>query len=319
LIDGIFMACTGIWVACNTPMLPTPWQDSIVVACLAGIAYCLSCWVESNKVDTDSRSPMAWTKAQAAIVAGVGVLLAAATTAFAIREFSSPSVEDIFKYGFTGRYLEKAPPVVVLRPSSGEPPSSSSTDHRMVARSVTLGQLMYNAYGPLKFYVNWSENRVILPPGVGDGKFDFLVAVPDRPQETLQAEIKKQLGLAAHYEKREADVLVLSVSNPGVIGLAVTKGGDCSDNGHDFPGRGRFDFNNMPIDDLRDFLEIALGKPVVNETELTQRFSGSLRWTHQSDEAAERKEIQTALSDQFGLALAPSHQPVEMLIVEKAQ
>jgi uncharacterized protein (TIGR03435 family) len=72
------------------------------------------------------------------------------------------------------------------------------------------------------------------------------------------------------------------------------------------------------IGDLSDALEDALGKPVINETELTQKYTGSLKWNHQSDPAAELAEIQSALSSQFGLALTPSREPVEMLVVEKA-
>jgi uncharacterized protein (TIGR03435 family) len=144
-----------------------------------------------------------------------------------------------------------------------------------------------------------SGNRVILPAGVTDGKFDFSFKDSDRPQEALQAEIKKQLGLAAHREMREADVLVLTVSNPSVIGLAVTKGGNSSDSR---PGPGRFEFANMPIGDLSDFLEYVLGKPVIDETGLSQKFSGSLQW-----------------SNQLGLELVPSRQPIEFLVVEKVK
>jgi uncharacterized protein (TIGR03435 family) len=205
---------------------------------------------------------------------------------------------------------------VVLRPSNYSETSVNGTDTRMTAKGVPLDALISYAYGPPTVYLHRSGNRVILPPGVADGKFDFSFKDSDRPQEALQAEIKKQLGLAAHHEMREADVLVLTVSNPGVIGLAVTKGGNSSDSR---PGPGRFKFANMPIGDLSDFLEYVLGKPVIDETELSQKFSGSLKWNPQSDKAADLKEIQNALADQFGLQLVPSHQPVEMLVVEKAQ
>ncbi len=131
----------------------------------------------------------------------------------------------------------------------------------------------------------------------------------------MQAEIKKELGLVAHRELRDADVLVLTVSNPSAIGLAAAKGGNSSDQR---PGHGRFEFTNMPIGDLSDFLEVSLGKPVIDATELTQTYSGSLKWTPQSDKAAELKEIQSALSDQLGLELVPRHQSIEMLVVEKA-
>jgi uncharacterized protein (TIGR03435 family) len=61
-----------------------------------------------------------------------------------------------------------------------------------------------------------------------------------------------------------------------------------------------------------------LGKPVIDETELTQKYSGTLNWNHPSDRAAELLDIQRALPAQFGLVLTPSREPVEMLVVEKA-
>jgi uncharacterized protein (TIGR03435 family) len=280
---------------------------------------------------------MAWAKAKTAIVVGVGVLLAAGTTTVAIEKFTSPSIEDVFEHSSEGGYLKKAPPVVALQPGSGGEPSATSTDARMwlcrgwdwlchdghitnagmrmIARSVPLGTLMSYAYGPPRFYIHWSENRVILAPDIADEKFDFLIAVPDHPQEALQAEIKKQLGLVAHREIREADVLVLKVSDSSAIRLTAAKAGNSSDS----RGYGRFEFANEPVDDLSDFLENSLGKPVIDETRLTQKYSGSLKWNPQSDETAELKEIQNSLSDQLGLELVPSREPIEMLVVEKVK
>jgi uncharacterized protein (TIGR03435 family) len=207
----------------------------------------------------------------------------------------------------------------LLRPNTdGQPGYFRATDNKVVAHAVSLGTLISYAYGSPKFYIHWSDNRVILPPDVAGGKFDFQLAVSDHPQEMLQAEIKKQLGLVAHRELREADVLGLFVSNPSVIALAVARGGNGSDSGA-APGRSQFEFTNMPIDDLSDFLEVSLGKPVINQTELTQKYSGSLKWNPQSDKAAELKEIQNILSDQFGLQLVPGRQSIEMLVVEKTQ
>jgi uncharacterized protein (TIGR03435 family) len=281
---------------------------------------------------------MAWTKAKMAIVVGAGLLLAAGTTSVAIEKFTSPSIEDVFKHFSEGGYLKKAPPVGALRPSRGGQSSVSSTDARtwlchawdwlchggqtggtntdirMAARAVPLGVLMSFAYGSPDMHFHWSANRVILPPDGSNGKFDFLLTVPVHPQEALQAEIKKQLGLAAHREMRDADVLVLRVSNSSAIRLTAAKGGNSSDTR---PGRGRFEFTNEPIDYLRDFLEDSLGKPVIDETESTQNYSGSLQWNPQSDKAAELKEIQNALSGRLGLELVPSREPVEMLVVEK--
>ena len=205
----------------------------------------------------------------------------------------------------------------LLRPNTDEQPSLfKASDSKVEARAVSLGTLIAYAYGSPKLYIHWSDNRVILPPEVAGGKFDFVLTASEHPQEALQAEIKKQLGLVAHRELREADVLGLFVSNPSVIALSVAKEGNGSDTGA-APGRSNFEFTNMPIDDLSDFLEVSLGRLVLNQTELTQKYSGSLKWDPQSNKAAELKEIQNVLADQFGLQLVPSRQSVEMLIVKK--
>ncbi|HXD00779.1 MAG TPA: TIGR03435 family protein, partial [Verrucomicrobiae bacterium] len=204
---------------------------------------------------------------------------------------------------------------VTLHPNNdGGPGHFSNTDHDINARAVSLRVLMSYAYGPSTPYLHWSGNRVILPPDVSNDTFDFQLTASDHPQETLQAEIKKQLGLVAHHELRDADVLVLEVSNPDVIGSQTAK----EDNGSDSRlGRGKFEFTDEPIGDLGDYLEDCLGKPVVNGTGLDQKYSGSLKWKPQSDKTAELKEIQGALSDQLGLELVPGRQPVEFLVVER--
>jgi uncharacterized protein (TIGR03435 family) len=314
LIDGTVVASANIWLAFHDPGLAAPWLVAIFVASLGGIGYCLSCWAKSTTLATEHTNAVAGKKT--AIVVGVIVAVAVGTTAVAISHYYTLNE---LSWALDTRTLMKDPPVVALRPSSGESIGGvSSTDTRMVARGVSLSALMSYAYGQPKFYVHWSEARVVLAPGVSDGKFDFLLTVPDHPQEALQAEIKRQLGLVAHRELRDADVLVLVASNPEAIGLSVAKGGGSSDSGAS-PGRSRFEFTNMPIDDLSDFLETSLGKPVINETELTQKYSGSLKWNHHSDQAAELKEIQNVLSGRFGLALVPGHQSIEMLVVEKVK
>ncbi len=319
-LDGLVVASAAIWLAFNTTILPTPWLVTIVVGCLFAIGYCLYCLfclAKSNRQTMETLKNAAWTRAKKVIVVGVGVLLAAGTTAVVIREFSTPSIEEVFNHYWEGRYLKKAPPVVILRPSGGGISGVTSQDTgRMVARGAPLGALMSLAYGPPAMHFHWSENRVSFAPGITDGKFDFLLAVPNHPQAALQAEIKKQLGLVAHRETRDTDVLVLKVSNPSAIGLAVVNGGNRSDRTTE---RGGYEFTNEPINFLRDYLENALGKPVIDETELTQNYSGSLKWNPPSDKAAKLKEIQNALSDQFGLELVQRREPIEMLIVEKAQ
>ncbi len=217
------------------------------------------------------------------------------------------------------RASNDAASVPCLWPSGdGEQALFQNNNTKIEGRAMSLSTLLSYAYGPSTTYVHWSEKRVILPPDISTGRFDIQLSTADSPHETLQAAIKKQLGLVAHREVHDADVLVLVVSDPALIGLAVANGTNGSDTGA-APGRNSFEFSNMPIDDVSDFLEASLGKPVINETELTQKYNGSLKWQHQADPAAELREVQKVLATQLGLQLVPRREPVEMLVVEKAQ
>ncbi len=206
---------------------------------------------------------------------------------------------------------------VTLHPNDdGGPGYFRNTDRSVDAHAVSLRALISYAYGPPTPYLHWSGKRVILPPGVSNGKFDFQFTASDHPQEALQAEIEKQLGLVAHHELRDTNVLVLEVSNPGMIGSQTSR----EDHGSDSRlGRGEFEFTDEPIGDLGDFLEDSLGKPVINGTGLDQKYSGTLKWRPQSDKADELKEVQDALSNQLGLELVSGRQSVEFLVVERVK
>lgn len=207
--------------------------------------------------------------------------------------------------------LAADPPLAFVRPHSGDKTGVQGQEDRIVALGVPLAAMISYAYGPSRHYVHWSTNRVILGPGVSDGKVDFIITMPDLRHEILQAKINMALGFMAHRELREADACALVVCNPNAAGLSVAKADNSSDSRSD---RGPFTFTNEPIDDLRDYLEVALGKPVVDETELSQEYNGSLQWN--PDAPDKFQEMTNVLNRQFGLELLPRREPVEMLVVE---
>jgi uncharacterized protein (TIGR03435 family) len=316
LIEGIVVATAAVRFAFLTPELSFAWRNAIVGLSLAGIAYGVAGWRQSRGRSLSSGSPAPWTRVKTVIIAGVGLVLGAGTTLAILMHHRLGLLEEP-SWALDTRTLNSLPPLVALRPSDGHRSGIASTDDRMVGRGVSLGALIAFAYGPPSLRFHWSANRVLFPPGVPDGKSDFLLTVPDRRQEALRAQIKKQLGLVAHRELREADVFVLLLANPSGAGLAISSGNAGSSSSDQHLGRNGYKFTNMPIDNVSDFLEDSLGKPVVNETELTQKYSGSLTWPPQSDPAARLQAIQAALSAQLGLELVPSRQPVEMLVVDK--
>jgi uncharacterized protein (TIGR03435 family) len=72
------------------------------------------------------------------------------------------------------------------------------------------------------------------------------------------------------------------------------------------------------LDDRIPGLEELLGKPVVNQTGLTEHYDLYFEWNTASGKT-EKENIQQALLDQLGLELVPTNMPIEMLVVEKVQ
>jgi RNA polymerase sigma factor (sigma-70 family) len=260
---------------------------------------------------------MAWTKLKTAVaVVVVSLILAAGTTTVVVRRIHRPVLsESDWKMDFPS--LTGAPEIVAIRHSrNGSPSGSISTDTRMLARNQPLGSILYFAYGePTIFFDDHGANHVILAPGVADGKFDFLLTVTNHAQAALQAEIKKQLGVTAHFETRETEVMVLKPSTSATLRLLPGSPG----NSFTRRGSGSFAFTNEPIHILADYLEGYFDKPVVDETGLSGRYSGNLKWHQGGDKIAQQQELQKAVSDQLGLELVPGRASIQMLVAEPAK
>lgn len=267
---------------------------------------------------------MTWTKVKTTIVVGVGILLAAGATTVTVKKIEAHQVVDASTldksvWKLNSRNLSQAPPVVAVRPSRNSRTGTLGWNYRALARNISLGSLLYYAYRPDHYPEHWDRafsetNRVIVAAGLPDGKFDFLLTLADHQREALQAEIKKQLGVVAHYETRETAVMLLKCSNPAATGLSSHSVVFRSSTRI---GRGKFEFTNQSMAELSAFLESTFAKRVVDQTGLTKYYSGSLKWTPQSDHAAELEGIRGALLDQLGLELVATNMPVEMLVAEK--
>ena len=76
---------------------------------------------------------------------------------------------------------------------------------------------------------------------------------------------------------------------------------------------------NLGIESFAASLEDILGKPVVDETQLTNRYDFQLLWDETGAEAAQPGRIAAAVREQLGLELTPANRPIEMLVVEAAK
>ena len=75
--------------------------------------------------------------------------------------------------------------------------------------------------------------------------------------------------------------------------------------------------SNGMLPELTGNMEANLGRPVVDQTGLTNNYDYQLDWQPQPGET-EPAALKRALLDQLGLELVPANMPIEMLAVEKA-
>jgi uncharacterized protein (TIGR03435 family) len=262
---------------------------------------------------------MAWTKAKMAIVAGVGVLLAAGTTSIVIEKVESPSVDESF-WEAKVENLHKAPPVLIIRPTRfsdnvmvvGTPGGQVIISpnrpflKQTIAHNLDVAGLIQFAYGC------YSRPKLVLPAVVPTNRFDLMLTLRSNQLEMLQKAIQRQFGLAAHHEIRETEALQLQVKDPGLLALHASKPGSKMflENGTNFES-----FFNYPIDWEVETLSQFFSKPVVLESGLSGNYDLTYRWENLDDR---RQAVSKELA-QAGLELVPTNMPIEMLVVEKVK
>ena len=142
--------------------------------------------------------------------------------------------------------------------------------------------------------------------------------------ERLQAKLRSVLGVTAHREMRRTNVLALRVQNPTAGGikslsdetyLLRPRNWEDLDGAYDLPGE--IWFFDRPITDLIPFIERRLQIPVVDQTQLTNHYDFSVKWSE--TDRRNNTGMKKAILDQLGLELVPTNMPVEMLVVERLQ
>jgi len=294
---------------------------------------------------------MAWAKAQTAIVIGTAVLLAAGTTTVVVKDLAKSeaaiaaeklSPEDAFLADEFHGSIGFAPPAFFVRTThfpmkQGVMGWKTGNFACAGGRNVQFTWLLTAAY-------DFKPARMILPPDVPTTNFDFLVTLPNCPNETFQAAIKNTMGWAAHPEMRETNVLLLKVKiadaskvqigattnkivieGVDYIGAPGLRIGVTTNHGSRWLWGGNvYHATNMPISDLREFLEDEIfHQPVLDQTGLTNKYDIILDWqappypTQSSYENSD--SLKKVLLEQLGLELVPARERIEMLVVEQAK
>ena len=252
---------------------------------------------------------MAWTKLKTATVVGVAVLLATGTATVTVREIAEHRTYPWQVEGFDGSMLAKLPRQVAILPSKVPYGSSGTTGVRKMGTGLSAQSVVQAAY---EFE---SSTRTVVSTELPKGRYDYIASLPGGNAEALQHEAKRKFGVIARRETRETNVLRLGVNraNAERIRPSATQGGSSQSR------NGKFSCRNQPISSLTSFLENYLETPVVDQTGMTDRFDIDLTWDQPDWRQRNPEALNQAVLDQLGLQLAPSREPIEVLVIEKVK
>jgi uncharacterized protein (TIGR03435 family) len=182
-----------------------------------------------------------------------------------------------------------------IQPNHSEKQTFHLKDATLDAEAQTLEQLLQFAYH--------MQSGCTLGPGwISEATYDVHGSASDgrqvRPQ--LQQALTEQFKLVLRKETRPMDVYVLAgtpVPAAGPEGEALSH------------IRGK----NLSTESIARYLASWLGKPVVDETGLHDRYTVDIAW-----DANDSVNLIPAV-ERIGLKLRKDRRPVEVLVVEKAQ
>ena len=172
-----------------------------------------------------------------------------------------------------------------------------------------------------------------------DAKFDgaeFGKLTQEQQQAMLQKLLADRFRLVVHHQMKEFPVYALAVANKGPK-LQVSKPEEIQHRGADGTaiclitrntGRGDFALQGCSASDLAFNLTTSgsadLGRTVVDQTGLTERYNFALHWRPDTGPDAgtldsSGSSIFTALQEQLGLQLKPAKAMLDTIVIDKAE
>ena len=258
---------------------------------------------------------MVWTKTTT-VVAGLA-LLAVVAIAIIVKWGFSPAVKDSYFQLNYQHFQAVLKNLLVVRPThftygagsfmAFTSPKAGQNVMRMMGRNVPLEQVMAAAYG-------CNPSRVVPLLIKPKGAFDYLVTVPDRQQERLQAAVKKKLGYTAHWENRDTDVLLLEtrMPDPPAFKLSTATNGNVS-----LKNR-KYQFTHMRPAFMLGILESNFKQPVLDRTGLTNFYDFSVEMNWRGPNGPDQQQLENILGN-LGLKLEPATESIRMLVVEETR
>ena len=211
-------------------------------------------------------------------------------TAWAIPEPPKPMAADA-NPGFE---------VATIKPSKpGTPGKGIGFDgHKFIARNFDLYDLISFAYGMHTKQIigaqDWFDKDLFDIDGTPD--------VPGRPslqqmELMMQKLLPDRFGLKFHHEQRKLAAYIITVA-PGGPKITKTKFGPNDPQAFFFRAFGDMNVGNMTIKEFATWFQgSVMDRPVVDHTELTDRYDFHLKWTPDSSQWLRNGGLRTAPSN----------------------
>jgi uncharacterized protein (TIGR03435 family) len=214
--------------------------------------------------------------------------------------------------------------VAVIKPSDPNDHSEGFhlNGHRISIENMPLTNLICFAY-------SIHQSQVVnTPKPFGDQRWD-VDGVPDTEgvpnlhqyQRMVEKLLAARFGLQMHHEKRELSVYTLTVAKGGPK-LDKSKSdpeAPIDQTGH---GKGVMKFTNNTMSDFALGLQFMVGKPVIDQTNLSGRYDFTLRWSPDELRAADPDAapgLLTAIQEELGLKLEATRGPTDVFVIDHVQ
>jgi uncharacterized protein (TIGR03435 family) len=133
----------------------------------------------------------------------------------------------------------------------------------------------------------------------------------------LQALLADRLMLKSHRETRELPIYALVVAKGG-LKMKEASPDEAALGTTRMRGNGEIDVRASSLDSLPPYLARELDRPVVDKTGLTGKYDFTLKFApvQGAEPDSDAASIFTAIQEQLGLKLEPSHAPLDVLVID---
>jgi uncharacterized protein (TIGR03435 family) len=199
---------------------------------------------------------------------------------------------------------------VLIRPTEASAMSSASNPGGLRISGSTVLNILATCY-------EVRAGRIFANCTLPEGRFEFMIKTPSKQtgvvHDWLRRAVENTFGLTARRETREMDVFVLTSGTQPAEHLSPTRSTGSSSSSS---GGGSLNGVNLGIESIAASLEGFLGKPVVDETRLTNHYDFQLLWDETGPEDAKPGRIAAGVREQLGLEVTPARRRIEVLVVE---